>query len=211
MKRHFDADLDDLRARLLRMGGREGGRERGAILTGGGEVMRFAFLLALLLSSTASATITTSEIVEDRAQRDGRRYITERHVDSSGAVWRITCLAPAAANASTIMAARVTQLEADAKAGEVATNLANALSDQTPAPTFVFSTQAELAAAVRAAFKTARGRDAVRLGWYVESFNMTNNQLANLFGITALQAATLQVRLDDLAAKYNGMQQEAGE
>jgi hypothetical protein len=173
--------------------------------------MRFAFLLALLLSSTASATITTSEIVEDRAQRDGRRYITERHVDSSGAVWRITCLAPAAANASTIMAARVTQLEADAKAGEVATNLANALSDQTPAPTFVFSTQAELAAAVRAAFKTARGRDAVRLGWYVESFNMTNNQLANLFGITALQAATLQVRLDDLAAKYNGMQQEAGE
>jgi hypothetical protein len=51
----------------------------------------------------------------------------------------------------------------------------------------------------------------LRLGWYVESFDLTNNQLANLFGITAQQAATLQTKLDNMAADYEAMLAEVGQ
>jgi hypothetical protein len=85
------------------------------------------------------------------------------------------------------------------------------LSDATPAPTTRYSTNNEFAAVLRARFKTATGRDALRLGWYVESFELTNNQLASLFGISAGAAATLQTKLDNLAAAYESMQTQVGE
>lgn len=156
-------------------------------------------------------SIVSSQIVEDRAQADGRRAIRERHTDHIGRHQEVTYLAESGANATTTMNNRVAQIEAHSKATEILANLNNALSDDTPAPTFDYSTQQEFSSALRELFKLSRGRDALRLGWYVESFNLTNNQLANLFGITAGQATTLQTKLDNMAAAYEAMLAEVGQ
>lgn len=173
---------------------------------------RFALaLLGLLLAAPAYATIVSSEIVSDSPQADGRRWVTERHVDHVGAVHVVTYMAEAATNVQTIMAARVPALEAGAKQAELRANLANALSDDTPAPTTNYSTNAEFSALLRETFRHSKGRDALRLGWYVESFDLTNAQLRNLFGIQAGQEAALNAKLDAMAAAYESMIAQAGE
>lgn len=165
----------------------------------------------LLLCGTARSAIVSSVIVEDSAQIDGRRYIRERHTDSFGVVMEVLYLGAANTNAAAVMAARVASLEESQKQNEISANVANALSDDTPAPTFRYSTAADLSAELRRLYKTARGRDAFRLGWYIESFDLTNAQLRNLFGIQAGQEAAVNAKLDDFAAKYEAMREAVGE
>ena len=57
--------------------------------------------------------ITSSQIIEDSLQIDGRRYITELHTDNVKGELRFTYLAPHDADANAIMAARVIQYNAD--------------------------------------------------------------------------------------------------
>ena len=156
-------------------------------------------------------SIISSTIIEDSVQKDGRRWICERHVDHISEIFEIRYMAGAGTNINDIMTSRIVLLESESKRQELENNLANALSNDSPAPTTKYSTNAEFAALLREKFKISKGRDALRLGWYVESFNLTNNQLANLFGITVGQAATFQTKLDNMAASYEAMQLEVGE
>lgn len=54
--------------------------------------------------------IVSSQIVEDRAQIDGRRSIRERHVDHAGNEQFVSYLADAVANVAQTMSDRVAQL-----------------------------------------------------------------------------------------------------
>jgi len=56
--------------------------------------------------------VVASMIIADRAQRDGRRYITERHERADGTVVLVEYLVDAVADASATMLARVPFLDA---------------------------------------------------------------------------------------------------
>ncbi len=56
--------------------------------------------------------ITSSIIVMDHAQPDGRRWVTEQHTYGTGEVQFVRYLAGAADDVSAAMAARVASLEA---------------------------------------------------------------------------------------------------
>lgn len=63
--------------------------------------------------------IQESTIIEDAVQRDGRRFITERHVDDSGAVTFVRYMAEAKATIEDMLpirAAQIEQQDADRKA-----------------------------------------------------------------------------------------------
>ena len=51
--------------------------------------------------------ITSSQIIEDSAQADGRRWVTEEHTARTGKTYRVTYLAESTTNITTVMNARV--------------------------------------------------------------------------------------------------------
>ena len=53
--------------------------------------------------------ITSSQIISDSPQADGRRYITEQHIDNLKGELRFMYLGAADTNASVVMSARVVQ------------------------------------------------------------------------------------------------------
>lgn len=55
--------------------------------------------------------VTSSEIIEDSKQADGRRWITEKHFTSTGQDRLITYLAEAKADAKSIMLKRVSNID----------------------------------------------------------------------------------------------------
>ena len=68
--------------------------------------------------------IVASSIIEDRAQADGRRDVTERHVFDDGFVRFVNYLAAAKANVIAAMAARVAFLEDQRAAEDIETRSA---------------------------------------------------------------------------------------
>lgn len=56
--------------------------------------------------------IVSSKIIADQPQADGRRYITERHVDDLGAEMFVTYLAEKGADATAILPERAANIEA---------------------------------------------------------------------------------------------------
>lgn len=52
----------------------------------------------------------TSEIIEDRAQVDGRRHVVERHTDRNGQHYDFRYMAEAATDVESIMTARAVSL-----------------------------------------------------------------------------------------------------
>jgi len=51
--------------------------------------------------------ITSSQIIEDSQQADGRRWVTEEHTAGTGKTYKVTYLAEATTDINTVMAARV--------------------------------------------------------------------------------------------------------
>ena len=68
--------------------------------------------------------IVSSEITHDDPQIDGRRYITERHVDNVGVEHVFTYLGEADTDAEAVMLARVHGLEMNLTTGEMTSNVA---------------------------------------------------------------------------------------
>lgn len=67
-------------------------------------------------------SIVNSEILEDRAQVDGRRHVRERHTDHLGQTYEVSYMAEAGADVAATMAARVPILEAQLAELELAAN-----------------------------------------------------------------------------------------
>lgn len=156
--------------------------------------------------------IVSSTIVEDAAQRDGRRHITERHVDHAGLIHFVRYIAERLANVSEAMAARVASIEAEMKSRELERAIQRALLDG-PAiqPNLNWSTNTEFGLALREFYKTSTQRDACRIGWYVSQFNLTDNQLRTFFGLTAGQVSAARTKLSSLSTQYEALLTAAGE
>lgn len=156
--------------------------------------------------------ITSSTIIEDRAQRDGRRHVCEQHVDHVGLIHLVRYMAEAAANVAAAMTARVASIEASLKERELQKSLQAALQEG-PAvqPTLNWSTNTEFGLYLREFYKTATQRDACRIGWYVTQFNLTDNQLRTFFGLTAGQVTAARTKLSGLATQYESLLTAAGE
>lgn len=73
-------------------------------------------------------SIVSSQIVEDRAQRDARRHVQERHVDHVGRVESIFYMAEPDDDVQVAMLARVPVLEQQAIERELAENEAEVLA-----------------------------------------------------------------------------------
>ena len=144
--------------------------------------------------------IVSSTIIEDAPQSDGRRWITERHVDQLGIEHLVHYMAAAATNTAPIMAARAIQIGADLAAAEVAANVAAViLAGKFAVITLNYSTAAQGFAALRAAFPSMTKTNVVFTGEFLST--LTSGQLQIAFGMTAGQVTTLQANyLTPLAA-----------
>lgn len=148
--------------------------------------------------------ITASQIIEDRAQVDGRRYVTELHTDHIGKQHRFTFLVPAAFDASAAMSARAVALVAHLADQELALNESRALAEGlvfTP-PTFVYCTAAQARARVREIYATAASFVVCRLAWYIQRLTLSDNQLKAMFSVNDAQLPAVKTKLSNLEAKY---------
>jgi hypothetical protein len=137
------------------------------------------------------ATIVSSTVVEDNPQRDTRRAIRERHLDSVGREYLVCYLALASFDAAAACAARAAQILADAGAAETAANIGAVTTLGSLAqPTFVYSTVAANVVALRAAYLIATQLQAVMIGEYLST--LTDAQLMSAFGLTQPQVTTLR-------------------
>lgn len=147
--------------------------------------------------------IVASVIIEDHAQRDGRRCVRERHRDHMGGIYFFDYLAEAGADTASPLAAHAAQLVADLATAEIDTNEQRAFDQQSPA--FNYSTAAQFRQRIRQRFQTLSGWDAVRLGKFLQGLGLSDAQLAVLFGVSnpSAQLTALKTRLSTLAAHYD--------
>ena len=145
--------------------------------------------------------ITSSTIIEDSIQADGRRFIRERHTDHLGVFHEISYLAESTANAETAMTARVTQIVEQLKQAEINANMSKALNAELVF-TFNHSTVAENRTALRELFKTATKWELLTLGWVINELALSDNQLKALFSVNDAQLPALKTKLSDMSQKY---------
>jgi hypothetical protein len=154
--------------------------------------------------------IATSTIVEDSTQRDGRRWIRERHTDHTGAMHDVVYLAESGENATTVMTARVDQILDQLRNAEIAANIAKALNGE-----LVFSTNHSTGnqnlAALRETFKTATKWELLTLGYVIHTTRLSDNQLKNLFTVNDAQLPALKTKLSNLATRYTEALAEVGQ
>jgi len=128
-------------------------------------------------------SIVSSTLTLGHAQVDGRKYCTERHTDSGGAVHLIEYLSAVGADTNAIMLARVPRIEADLADGECVRVLSVVAS-------LVLShqTAAQLASKVRERYRTASREQLAQLAWWlIKMINagfLTDAQVRTAFGMT---------------------------
>jgi hypothetical protein len=78
-------------------------------------------------------------------------------------------------------------------------------------PTFIHCTPAQFRDRLRALFREEKGWRLVKLGRYIHSLNLTDNQLKNLFNINDTQLAALKTKLQRYRDRYDEIVVEVGE
>lgn len=135
--------------------------------------------------------LTASVIAEDARQRDGRRWITERHTDHLGQIYEFRYLADMSADAVAFMTTRIAVLNAALTANEIGANVASILANGALATyTLDYSTAAQNFAALRNVYASATQLQAVMLGDFLAS--LTSAQLQAAFNLTAAQVTALR-------------------
>lgn len=137
------------------------------------------------------ATMTSSTVVSDRAQKDARRQVQELHVDSLGSRYQIGYLCAQAFDAAANLISNAAAILSGVVAEEINNNiLAVTANGSLAVPKFVYSAVAANVAALRAAYLIATRTEAIMIGDYLSS--LTDVQLQNAFGLTAGQVTTLR-------------------
>lgn len=135
--------------------------------------------------------ITSSTIAEVGAQRDGRRWVLERHIDHLGIEHVRHWLATAAEDLNVALAAYALRLLNELRDAEIGSNIAAILADGRLAVTSTnYSTGTENFAALRTAYQSATRTEAIFAGDFLAS--LTDAQLRNLFGFTQAEVTTLR-------------------
>lgn len=145
--------------------------------------------------------ITSSIIVEDSAQNDGRRSIREKHIDHLGVNHFVTYLAESGTDEEANLANRVAQIEENLKQSEINSNVSKALNGELTF-TFNHSTVAQNRTAIREVFRTATRWELITLGWVIHTLNLSDTQLKNLFGVSDANLPALKTKLSNLATRY---------
>ena len=136
-------------------------------------------------------SIVSSETVSTSVQRDGRRYVVERHVDHLGVAHERTWLAGAADNLAAALAAHAVTLVEILRQREITSNIADILINGSLATiTLQHSTAAQNRTALRDAYRTATRTEAIMIGDYLNT--LTDAQLQTVFSMTAGQVNTLR-------------------
>lgn len=151
-----------------------------------------------------------SQILEDRAEADGRRAIREQHTDNLGLLYDVLYLAEAATDAAAMLTTHATNLAAQLQTNEITANVQRALLQQTW--TTNYSTLTQFRAALRAFYQTCSSWDATRIGNFINSLNLTDAQLASIFGFAnpSTQLTNLKNLLAAQASRYAAVAADAG-
>jgi hypothetical protein len=135
--------------------------------------------------------IVSSSLALDRAQKDGRFWVTETHTDHVGVKYLVNYLASVGIDTSAVLTARATQIGNDLATAETAANIAQITAlGSLASPTLIYSTAAALRTALRAAYQTATQVCAIMIGDYLAS--LTDAQLQAAFAMTAGQVVVLR-------------------
>lgn len=136
-------------------------------------------------------SIVSSELTEETAQTDGRKWIEERHTDHVATVHVIRYLAASGLDINAVMAARVGTLETALAQTEISEILQIIFLDGSEAVfTPVHATEENAKDTVRAAYINATGTDAIMIGDFLSM--QTDGVLQGLFGIDQTETDTLR-------------------
>ena len=136
-------------------------------------------------------SIVLSMIASDSAQKDGRRWIEEKHIDHLGVVWGRGYLVSSVYDALSALDAYATQLATNLKQAEISGNIARIVTKGSLAVTVLdHSTVDENFAVLRTYYKTATDLEAIMSGDFLSA--RSDAQLKNLFSYTQNQVDNLR-------------------
>jgi hypothetical protein len=136
-------------------------------------------------------SIVSSVISSDLAQKDGRRWICEKHTDHLGIFWERQYLAGALDNVQAALTAYAIVLANNIRDAEIAHNISEVTTlGYLATPRLLYSTIVQNLAALRAAYLVATRTEAIFIGDYLSA--RTDAQLQTAFGMTAGQVNNLR-------------------
>lgn len=148
-----------------------------------------------------------AEILEDRAQRDGRRWITERH-DIGGDSMTISYLAEAGIDAVAAAEARTVFLAQQAQASEIL-RIVQMLLNAEVASMPRHATMAQVGAAVREAYRTLRAWPLIVLSAWLHT--RSDAELREWFGVRPTGLTQLRAKLQQRATIKQQIESEQGD
>jgi hypothetical protein len=143
--------------------------------------------------------IVTSEVTDDSPQIDGRRWITERHLDQVGAAHFRTYMA--LSDQVIDPSDTVSILDQELIDTEIQRNLAVIYTNGPAASVVVvYASLSDIRQALREAYRTVTREQAFALGAFLNT--LTNPQLGTLFGVSGAALTALRNRLQAKAAQW---------
>jgi len=143
----------------------------------------------------------TSEILSNTSARLGIRVVA-KHVENSVDFGPFVLHLPTGTDVDAYLASHRTAFEASLKQAEINANIAKALNGETETSTFVRSTGNENLAAMRAQIAVSTKWELMVLGYVIQEFGLTDNQLKSLFGVNDAQLPALKTKLTTIHARY---------
>jgi len=154
--------------------------------------------------------IVSSSHVLGTVQKDGRRYVTEDHVDQLSRHHLVEYLAASDADYTAIRMARATAIGLRLIAQEIDSAL-RVNAD----PVLEYATKADFAPVMREAYRSESQEQCAYLAnWIINRVNggwITETQVRNAFNLDAGQWATLKAKMITLRNNYLAVQAAAGE
>lgn len=156
------------------------------------------------------AATLTSSFTLGVFQQDGRRYVTEAHVDQFGVHWPYEYLAAIGADYAALLATHAARIASAIERGEL-----NAMLQLGAPLTLRYVTKAQLGNYFRDAYKVASKEEACRLAkWmldHIDAGDVTDAQVQNFFGYTTPQYNALKTKFSAQRDAYNAMLAAVGE
>lgn len=149
-------------------------------------------------------TITSSQIIEDSPQTDGRRWITEEHTDHLGGKHRINYMAEGDADANAIMSIRVAGIEESLADNEETVAIEQAYNGVDPimfSPEFT-TVKKFFKRLIRDAMKNKDVRIVLVLKPLIDFLEATYTaqQIANYLDVSLSVLSRIKTRVNDLYA-----------
>jgi len=148
-------------------------------------------------------SISSSVVLWDQRQLDGRRYVRERHTDHLGVPHDVDYLAEAVQDVSAGLSASAARVVDGLEQDEIGRDLVAIYQDGDAAGvTTAHATIGNIRVALREAYRMAARNQALALGAFLNT--LTNAQLAALFGLAnpSVELTALRTRLTNRAAQW---------